>query len=68
MKRQDMLPIMARYRRAYAVGRTAIEARILGCDVLPYDPRFPDPSVWKVVDNREAAAMLQKILDGIDGR
>lgn len=68
IKRQEMLPIMARYRRVYAVGRTAIEARVLGCEVLPYDPRFPDPSFWKVVDNLEAAAMLQKILDTYDGK
>lgn len=68
MPRQEMLPIMAMYRRAYAVGRTAIEAKILGCDVLPYDPRFPDPSVWEVVDNLEAAAMLQDLIDDIDGR
>lgn len=68
VKREKMLPMMARYRRVYAVGRTAIEAKILGCEVLPYDERFPDPSFWKVVDNREAAAMLQEILDGIDGR
>lgn len=67
LKRQEMLPTMARYRRVFAVGRTAIEARILGCEVLPYDERFPDPSIWKVVDNLEAAAMLQGILDGIDG-
>lgn len=68
MKREKMLPLMARYRRVYAVGRTAIEANVLGCEVLPYDGRFPDPSFWKVVDNGEAAAMLQKILDDLDGR
>jgi len=68
IKRQDMLPLMARYRRVYAVGRTAIEAKVLGCEVLPYDPRFPDSSFWKVVDNLEAAAMLQKILDTYDGK
>lgn len=68
MKREKMLPLMARYRRVYAVGRTAIEARVLGCDVLPYDERFPDPSIWKVVDNLEAAAMLQEILDDLDRR
>lgn len=68
LPREDMLPLMARYRRVYAVGRTAIEARVLGCEVLPYDERFPDPSVWEVVDNLEAAAMLQRLLDGIDGR
>ena len=68
LPRERMLPIMARYRRAYAVGRTAIEAMILGCEVLPYDERYPDPSIWKVVDNREAARTLQSILDEIDGR
>ena len=68
IEREMMLKFMALYHDVYAVGRTAIEARCLGCNVLPYDPRYPDPSVWKVVDNREAAAMLQEILDGIDGR
>lgn len=68
MKRQDMLPLMAQYRRVYGVGRVAIEAKCLDCEVLPYDPRFPDPSVWEVLDNREAAAMLQDILDDYDGR
>jgi hypothetical protein len=30
------------------------------------DVRFRDPSVWKVVDNLEAAKMLQEMLDEID--
>ena len=63
LPRSELLRRMSAYRRVYAVGRTAIEARILGCEILPYDPRFPDPSVWEVVDNREAASMLQEILD-----
>ena len=66
LPRQYLLEKMALYRAVYAVGRTAIEARILGCDVLPYDERFPDPSIWKVLDNREAAEMLQKHLDELD--
>lgn len=66
MPRNALLSAMAHYRRVYAVGRTAIEARALGCEILPYDPRFPDPERWKVVDSKEAAAMLQKILDEID--
>ena len=68
LPRTKLLPRMAQYRKIYAVGRTAIEAKILGCKVLPYDPRFPDPSIWKVLDNKDAAVMLQEILDGIDGR
>lgn len=68
LPRDKMLDEIARYREVYAVGRCAIEARALGCDILPYDPRYPDPSRWKVIDNLEAAVMLQEILDGIDGR
>lgn len=68
LPRTKLLPAMAKYRSVYAVGRTAIEARVLGCNVLPYDDRFPDPSIWKVVDNREAAEVLQHELNKIDRR
>ena len=30
------------------------------------DPRFPDTSLWKVLDNKDAAKKLQKMLDEID--
>lgn len=61
--RSKLLPAMAQYREVYAVGRCAIEAKALGCEILPYDPRFPDPSVWQVLDNKDAAKILQKRLD-----
>lgn len=66
MDRYRLLQEMAKYRKVYAVGRTALEAKALGAEILPYDPRFPDPSVWKVLDNREAAKILQAKLDEID--
>lgn len=65
--RDTFLTELARYRRVYAIDRVAIEAKILGCEVLPYDRRFPDPDFWEVIDSREAARMLQKILDEVDG-
>ena len=65
-KRRQLLHEMARYKYVYAVGRTAIEAKILGCEVLPYDPRYPDPSVWKIIDNHDAAIMLQEKLDALN--
>lgn len=68
LPRGELLRRMADYEKVYAVGRTAIEAKILGCEVLPYDERYPDPSRWQVLDNREAAAMLQVELDRIDGK
>lgn len=68
MKRQELLKALADYEQAYAVGRCAIEAKILGCEVLSFDPRYPDPDRWQILDSRDAAAILQKKLDEIDGR
>lgn len=67
LARTELLRELAKCRKVYAVGRCAIEARFFGCEVLPYDPRYPDPSVWQVLDNREAAKILQEKLDKIDG-
>lgn len=66
MKREDMLRKIATYKEVYAVGRTAIEAKALGCKILPYDSRYPDTDLWQVIDNREAAMILQTKLDEID--
>ena len=68
LDRDDLLREMAKYKQIYAVGRCAIEAKALGCEILPFDRRFPDPSIWKVVDNCEAAEILQRELDRIDGQ
>lgn len=67
MPQSKLLREMAKYKTIYASGRTAIQAKILGCKVLPHETNFPDSSVWKVIDNRESAKMLQKMLDEIDG-
>ena len=66
MPREQILEAMAEYEKVYAVGRCAIEAKVLGCRVEPYDFRYPDPSIWQVVDNLEAASLLQAELDKID--
>lgn len=68
LPREEMLEKMSHYKRIYAVGRTAIEAKILGAEILPYDPRFPDPSIWQPFTYEQAAARLQKELDMIDSK
>ena len=62
----EMLKRMAHYKNVYAVGLTALEAKCLGCKVLPYDPRFPDSRVWVVKDCKEMIPILQAKLDNID--
>lgn len=66
LPRTKLLPAMAEYKKVYAVGRTALEAKVLGCKILPYDPRFPRPERWKVLDNLEAAKILQEKINKID--
>ncbi len=66
LPRPELLKRMAEYKEVYAVGRCAIEAKILGCKVKPYDPRYPKTSRWKVLDNKDAAKILQGQLDALD--
>lgn len=67
MPRSMLLSKMAEYRYIYAVGRTAIEAKALGCKILPYDSRYPDVRLWTGLDNSDAVKILQAKLDEIDG-
>ena len=66
LERNLLLQKLAYYKEAYAVGRTAIEAKILGLNILPFDPRYPNTNLWQPFDNKDAAKMLQKELDKID--
>ena len=68
LEREELLRRVAQYHKVYAVGRCALEAKALGAEILPYDPRYPDPSIWRVVDNCEAAEILQRELDKLDGK
>lgn len=54
------------YKYCYAVGLTAIEAKLMGCTILPFDRRYPDTRVWQVLDGKQAAKMLQTKIDAID--
>ena len=66
LPREQLLQEMARFETVFAVGRTAIEAKCLGCKLRAYDERFPKVSRWKVFDNKKAAKMLQEKLDEIE--
>lgn len=67
MPRYRLLQEMSRYYEIYAVGRTAIEAKILGCKIKVYDDRFPDPNFWKVIDCKDAAKQLKISINKIEG-
>lgn len=67
MPEYRLLQEMAKYKKVYCTGRTAIQAKILGCEIGIHDPNFPDARIWKIIDNKEAAKTLQQLLNNIDG-
>ena len=66
MPREKLLPELAKFRKAYAIDRCAIEARVLGCELIPVTTLYSCDNVGSVLDNREAAKILQKELDKLD--
>ena len=66
LPREELLEQMSHYKKIYAVGRTAIEARLLGAQILAYDPRFPQTSIWKAIDYEGACRLLQRAIDDIE--
>lgn len=67
MKRDELLRFMAPYKKVYAVARCAVEAKALGCEVLKCQSDM-DPEDFPMLDNKEAAKILQKELDKYDKR
>ncbi len=67
LEREKLLKFIAPYKKCYCIGRCAIEAQILGCEVMKCDHRY-EPSDFPVLDNKDAAKILQEELDRIDGR
>ena len=63
MSQTNLIKEMGHYKKVYAVGRTAIQAKILGCEIGVYDNLYPDPKFWRIVDSRDAAKMLEEILN-----
>ena len=66
MPREQMLKEIAQYRRAYAIDRCAQEVQVLGCELLPIETRYHCDTT-EVLDNRDAAKILQEELNKIDG-
>ena len=66
MKREKLLKEIAKYRRAMAIDRCALECKVLGCELIPIDIRYHCDQVGRVIDNVEAAGMLQSALNKIE--
>lgn len=67
LPREELLKFIAQYRELYAIGRCAIEGMVLGCEIKPFYHVYPDPDYWQVLDSKDAAKILQRELDQLDG-
>lgn len=67
LPRTKLLRELAKYKKAYAIDRCAIEAKVLGCELLELDTRYSVDNVGQVLDSKDAAVILQRELDKIDG-
>lgn len=67
LPREKLLRELAKYAKAYAIDRCALEALTLGCELLNVECTYGCDKVDRVIDNREAAQMLQEKLNKIDG-
>lgn len=65
LPREKLLKEVAQYKRAYAIDRCAQEVQVLGCELLPLETRYHCDST-EVLDNRDAAKILQQELNRID--
>lgn len=66
LKREKLLKKLAKYRRCMAIDRCAQEAVTLGCELVEIDTRYHCDNIGVVLDNREAAKILQRELDKLD--
>ena len=67
LPREDLLKELAKYRYCYAIDRCALEAKALDCELLPLKTRYHCDNVGRLLDNKEAAKILQEELNKIDG-
>lgn len=68
LPRPKLLKEIAKYKRAYAIDRCALEALVLGCELLPLEVGYHCDNVGQLLDNKDAAVLLQKELNIIDRR
>lgn len=65
MDRDKLLKTIAKYKKVYAIGRCALEAKCLGCEVLHHDGEYENVE-FELLDNKDIIPKFQQILNEID--
>lgn len=64
--REELLKQVSKYKKVYAIGRCALEAKCLGCEVLHHEGEYENID-FNLLDNKEVIPMLQRFINEIDG-
>lgn len=63
--REKLLKQVAKYKKVYAIGRCALEAKCLGCKVLHHEGEYQNVE-FELLDNKDVIPELQRLLNEID--
>ena len=63
--REKLLKQVAKYKKVYAIGRCALEAKCLGCEVLYHKGEYQNIDS-PLLDNKEVIPELQRLINEID--
>ena len=66
VERDKLLSEVAKYKTVYACDRCAIEAKCLGCEVIPTYLGYNNGDKFALIDNQSTAKELQRLLNEID--
>lgn len=64
--REKNLKLLSKYKDVYAIGRCAIEAKCLKCNVIHHAGEYNNIS-FDLIDNSEIIPELQRLINEIDG-
>lgn len=62
-----LLKEVGKYKTVYAIGRCALEAKCLGCKVLPHAGEYENVE-FQLLDNKDIIPSLQRLINKIDGK
>lgn len=65
LDRDKLLKTLAKYKKVYAIGRCALEAKCLGCEVLPHAGEYENTE-FILYDNKDVIPEFQRLIDEID--
>lgn len=65
--RESLLKEVGKFKKVYAIGRCALEAKCLGCKVINHKGEY-DGEKFRLLDNKDIIPELQRLINEIDGK